>query len=95
MSQDNRTQDFTYERGPATLAEAFFDAHYTKVWRPEKSSPRRLTISEAYQVQNQVCAKRIARGESVVGYKVGCTSRAIRSQLGLAEPISADCLLLM
>lgn len=89
MSQDNLTEDCTYKHGSATLADAFFDAHYTKVWRSEKSSPERLTISEAYQVQNQVCAKRIAHGESVVGYKVGCTSRAIRSQLGLAEPISA------
>ena len=89
MSQDNLTEDFAHERGPATLSEAFFDAHYAKVWRLEKSSPQCLTISEAYQFQNQVCEKRIARGESVVGYKVGCTSRAIRSQLGLAEPISA------
>ena len=89
MSQDNLTEDFAHERGPATLSEAFFDAHYAKVWRLEKSSPQCLAISEAYQVQNQVCEKRIARGESVVGYKVGCTSRAIRSQLGLAEPISA------
>lgn len=89
MSQDNLTEDCTYKHGSATLADAFFNAHYTKVWRLEKSSPERLTISEAYQVQNQVCEKRIARGESVVGYKVGCTSRAIRSQLGLAEPISA------
>jgi len=32
---------------------------------------------------------RIERGESVVGYKVGCTSAAIRSQFGLDEPISA------
>jgi 2-keto-4-pentenoate hydratase len=89
LSQDNLTEDFAHERGPATLSEAFFDAHYAKVWRLEKSSPQCLAISEAYQVQNQVCEKRIARGESVVGYKVGCTSRAIRSQLGLAEPISA------
>ena len=71
------------------LSLKLFDAHYAKVWRLEKSSPQCLAISEAYQVQNQVCEKRIARGESVVGYKVGCTSRAIRSQLGLAEPISA------
>ena len=89
MSQDNLRKDCSYEHDSASLADAFFNAHYTKVWRLEKSSPERLAISEAYQVQNQVCEKRIARGESVVGYKVGCTSHAIRSQLGLAEPISA------
>ena len=30
---------------------------------------------------------RLAKGERVVGYKVGCTSRAIREQFGLTEPI--------
>lgn len=89
MSQYNFPRDSSYEHDSATLADAFFNAHYTKVWRLKKWSPERLAISEAYQVQNQVCEKRISRGESVVGYKVGCTSHAIRSQLGLAEPIAA------
>ena len=31
---------------------------------------------------------RVDRGEDVVGFKVGCTSQAIRSQFGLQEPIS-------
>ena len=31
---------------------------------------------------------RVDRGEEVVGFKVGCTSQAIRSQFGLQEPIS-------
>jgi len=36
-----------------------------------------------------VCALRRARGETPAGYKVGCTSPAIRDQLGLSEPIFA------
>ena len=32
-------------------------------------------------------AARVARGDQVVGYKVGCTSTAIRRQFGLTEPI--------
>ncbi len=34
-------------------------------------------------------ALRVARGETPAGYKVGCTSPAIRAQLGLTEPIHA------
>ena len=46
-----------------------------------------LSIDDAYEVQRQVIAARVAQGEHVVGYKVGCTSRAIRQQFGLSEPI--------
>ncbi|APW59491.1 2-keto-4-pentenoate hydratase [Paludisphaera borealis] len=46
-----------------------------------------LSLDDAYEIQRRVVAARVARGERVVGYKVGCTSRAIRRQFGLAEPI--------
>ena len=46
-----------------------------------------LSIDDAYEVQRQVIAARVAQGERVVGYKVGCTSRAIRRQFSLSEPI--------
>jgi len=46
-----------------------------------------LSLDQAYRVQDSVTQKRIERGEAVVGYKVGCTSFAIQSQLGLKEPI--------
>jgi 2-keto-4-pentenoate hydratase len=46
-----------------------------------------LSLEDAYEVQRRVIAARVARGERAVGYKVGCTSRAIRRQFGLAEPI--------
>ena len=46
-----------------------------------------LSIDDAYEVQRQVIAARVAQGEHVVGYKVGCTSKAIRQQFGLSEPI--------
>ena len=34
--------------------------------------------------------RRVAKGEHVAGYKVGCTSRAIRQQFGLSEPICSS-----
>jgi 2-keto-4-pentenoate hydratase len=46
-----------------------------------------ISLDQAYLVQDRVAEMRVARGENVVGYKVGCTSNAIRQQLGLSEPI--------
>jgi 2-keto-4-pentenoate hydratase len=46
-----------------------------------------LSLDDAYEVQRRVIAARTAEGERVVGYKVGCTSRAIRRQFGLTEPV--------
>jgi 2-keto-4-pentenoate hydratase len=46
-----------------------------------------LSIDDAYGVQEKYLAARIATGERSVGYKVGCTSPAIRSQFGLTEPV--------
>jgi 2-keto-4-pentenoate hydratase len=46
-----------------------------------------LSIDEAYAVQGTYLAARIGGGERPVGYKVGCTSPAIRAQFGLTEPV--------
>ncbi len=46
-----------------------------------------LTLQDAYAVQQMVIDARTGSGEQVVGYKVGCTSEAIRRQFGLSEPI--------
>ena len=46
-----------------------------------------LTLDEAYTIQQKVIDRRVARGERVVGYKVGCTSKAVRRQFGLVEPV--------
>ncbi len=46
-----------------------------------------LTVAEAYELQFRVAALRQKRGERVAGYKVGCVSKAVQTQLGLAEPV--------
>ena len=46
-----------------------------------------LSLDDAYAVQQRVIEHRVAQGECVEGYKVGCTSMAIRKQFGLSEPI--------
>jgi 2-keto-4-pentenoate hydratase len=49
--------------------------------------PLDLTMAEAYELQHDVVRLREQRGERVIGYKIGCTSKAIQEQLRIAEPI--------
>jgi 2-keto-4-pentenoate hydratase len=49
--------------------------------------PANLTTAEAYAIQSAIARLRERRGEHVIGYKVGCTSRSIQAQLGVSEPI--------
>lgn len=70
------------------IAETFLRLHVTKNAESQPSFDlASLSIEDAYEVQRRMIAARVATGEEVVGYKVGCTSRAIRRQFGLAEPI--------
>ena len=77
-------------RSVETIADCFFHAFYNKDW-PGDSAPdfSSLSIAESYEVQDLVARKRIELGESIAGFKVGCTSAAIRAQLGFNEPINA------
>ncbi len=51
-----------------------------------------LTPAQAYEVQDGLLAGRVKEGAKIVGWKVGCTSAAIRRQFGLTEPISGKLL---
>jgi 2-keto-4-pentenoate hydratase len=46
-----------------------------------------LTTAQAYALQAEIVRLREQRGENVIGYKIGCTSRPIQVQLGVKEPI--------
>jgi 2-keto-4-pentenoate hydratase len=46
-----------------------------------------LTLEEAYKVQDRYIAARVSAGENIIGWKIGCTSRAIQQQFGLTQPI--------
>jgi 2-keto-4-pentenoate hydratase len=70
------------------FVDTFLDRRQTRELEPDGGlSIGDLSLPEAYEVQQRVIDARVARGEKVVGYKVGCTSRAIRRQFALAEPI--------
>jgi 2-keto-4-pentenoate hydratase len=46
-----------------------------------------LDVSEAYAVQDAMTKLRVAEGEHVAGYKVGCTGPGTTAQFGMAGPI--------
>jgi 2-keto-4-pentenoate hydratase len=70
------------------IAETFLQIYLTRSVDPQRSLDlASLSVEDAYEVQRRVIAARVASGEEVVGYKVGCTSKAIRRQFGLQEPI--------
>jgi 2-oxo-3-hexenedioate decarboxylase/2-keto-4-pentenoate hydratase len=43
-------------------------------------------VVAAYAVQRQLAADRLARGETVVGRKIGLTSAAVQQQMGVDQP---------
>lgn len=45
-----------------------------------------ITIADAYAIQRMVVERRIAAGEKIVGKKIGVTSKAVMSMLGVYEP---------
>tara|TARA_R110000744_G_scaffold64914_2_gene133433 strand:- start:151 stop:930 length:780 start_codon:yes stop_codon:yes gene_type:complete len=71
-----------------SIANDFYHSFYEKEWNGEETLVRNLSIKEAYKVQDLVTKRRIESGETVAGFKVGCTSSSIRRQFGLSEPIN-------
>lgn len=48
-----------------------------------------LDLATAYRVQDELIARKTARGESVVGVKLGLTSRAKQRRMGIDSPLTA------
>lgn len=71
-----------------SIASDFYHSFYLKEWYGEQALVLDLSIEEAYDVQDLVTEKRIESGETIAGFKVGCTSNSIRKQFGLSEPIN-------
>jgi 2-oxopent-4-enoate/cis-2-oxohex-4-enoate hydratase len=45
-----------------------------------------ITIEDAYHIQQHMLARRIEKGEKVVGKKIGVTSKAVMNMLGVGQP---------
>jgi 2-oxopent-4-enoate hydratase len=50
-----------------------------------KNHPR-LTVSDAYRIQQMNVERRVARGERVIGHKIGLTAKAMQELFGVGEP---------
>ena len=70
-----------------TLARRLDDAARTHVPIPPLSEKEQLTsIETAYAIQTRWTELRVARGEKILGRKIGLTSKAIQEQLGVDQP---------
>lgn len=45
-----------------------------------------ISIEDAYRIQEQFVARRLAAGESIVGKKIGATSKPVQEFLGVYQP---------
>jgi len=73
-------------RGLAARQLADYRARTPGTFFAEEDRPH-LTLDEAYAVQTEVASLRVAGGEPVAGYKVGCTGPNVREQFGMDGPV--------
>ncbi len=70
-----------------TLAQRLDNAARTRVPIPPLTESDGITsVDTAYAIQTRWTEMRLARGEKVVGRKIGLTSQAIQKQLGVDQP---------
>src|SRR5262245_61981540 len=53
------------------------------------SAVRRLSVAEAYAVQDRLRAALLDRGEHIIGWKAGLTNVKFQQQCEMDEPVSA------
>lgn len=68
------------------MAMTLLTAHRERRLIEPISAAEDLTLATAYRVQRVVTDARLARGEQIVGWKLGYTSEAMRLQMGVVEP---------
>ena len=76
----------TVERAAAALLQAE-DSRSTRP--PITDEWPELDLSTAYAVQDETLRRRMARGERLIGVKLGLTSRAKQQRMNIASPLTA------
>jgi 2-keto-4-pentenoate hydratase len=72
---------------PAAVAGALYRARQAgSTLDQQLSAELGLSLADAYRVQDQMTALRLASGERITGWKLGYTSAAMRAQMGVASP---------
>ena len=70
-----------------SLGDELFDAlRAGRVLEPLSTRHPDMSIEHAYAVQQRLIARRLAAGETVVGKKIGVTSKAVMDMLGVYQP---------
>jgi 2-oxopent-4-enoate/cis-2-oxohex-4-enoate hydratase len=54
--------------------------------RPLVEREPNITIEDAYRIQQQMIARRLEAGETIVGKKIGVTSKAVQAMVGVDRP---------
>lgn len=53
---------------------------------PLTSRHPEMSIEDAYHVQQRMIARRLEKGEKIIGKKIGVTSKAVMNMLGVGQP---------
>ncbi|MDE2095433.1 MAG: 2-oxopent-4-enoate hydratase [Burkholderiales bacterium] len=70
-----------------TLGDELYDALKTcRVVDPLTTRHPEITIEDAYRIQQRLNARRIEAGETIIGKKIGVTSKAVMNMLGVYQP---------
>jgi 2-keto-4-pentenoate hydratase len=73
---------------PAELGERLYRAYVDREPVDPASLPTELTVEEGYAAQETFVERRVPDEGAPVGYKVGFTSEAVQSDLGVDSPAS-------
>ncbi len=69
------------------LGDELYDALSSgKTVSPLTSRGFDISIEDAYHIQQRVLSRRIAKGEKVIGKKIGVTSKAVMNMLSVHQP---------
>jgi len=69
------------------LGDALYEALVTRQpIAPLTATHPEMTIEDAYHVQQRMLARRLEKGERIIGKKIGVTSKAVMNMLGVHQP---------
>lgn len=69
-----------------TMANALWSAYDKGAIEPLRNSASDLSVHAAYAVQDINTERKLAAGSRLVGRKIGLTSKAVQTQLGVDQP---------
>ena len=69
------------------LGDSLYDALVARTpIAPLSAAHPDMTIEDAYHVQQRMIARRLEKGDRVIGKKIGVTSKAVMNMLGVHQP---------